>query len=61
MTFLEQALMIIIGLVFVAGGGFIARCALDAKNLIETALFGLLGVGTGLFLIICAFAGPPSY
>lgn len=61
MTFLEQCLMVVIGLIMIAGGGFIARGALDSKNLIETALFGLIGVGTGLFLIICAFCGPPSY
>jgi hypothetical protein len=61
MTLLEQVLMIIVGLFFVAGGGFIARCALDSKNLIETAFFGLIGVGSGLFLIICALFGPPSY
>lgn len=61
MTLTEQILMVVIGIVFIAGGAFIARCALDSKNMMETAFFGLIGVGTGLFLIICAFFGPPSY
>lgn len=52
--------MFIVGVTFVAGGGYIAKSSLDAKNLMETALFGLLGVTIGLFLVICALCGPPS-
>jgi hypothetical protein len=57
---LDRVLMAAVGLTFLAGGGFIARCSLDAKNLIETALFGLLGVGIGIFLIVAALCGPPG-
>ena len=56
----ERILEFIVGVVFVLGGGFIAKNALDAKNMIETALFGLLGVSAGLFLLICCFLGPPG-
>ena len=52
--------MFTIGLTFVTGGGYIAKSSLDAKNLMETALFGLLGVTVGLFLLICSIVGPPS-
>lgn len=52
--------MVLVGLVFITGGGLIAKNSLDAKNLIETALFGLLGVSAGLFLVICALVGPPG-
>lgn len=58
--FIERLLMFIVGVTFVAGGGYIAKSSLDAKNLMETALFGLLGVTIGLFLVICALCGPPS-
>jgi hypothetical protein len=57
---LDRFLMATVGLTFLLGGGFITRCALDAKNLIETALFGLLGVGIGVFLIVSALCGPPG-
>ncbi|HEY9790800.1 MAG TPA: hypothetical protein V6D22_10400 [Candidatus Obscuribacterales bacterium] len=58
--FLDRFLMAVVGLTFIAGGGFIAKNSLEAKNLIETALFGLLGVGIGIFLIISAVCGPPG-
>jgi hypothetical protein len=57
---LERVLMFVTGITFIVGGGFIAKSSLEAKNLIETALFGLLGVGMGIFLVICAFCGPPD-
>lgn len=57
---LDRILYLIIGLAFLSGGGYIAKSSLDAKNMIESALFGLLGVGTGIFLIICALIGPPE-
>lgn len=55
---IERLLMFIVGVTFVAGGGFIAKSSLDAKNLMETAMFGLLGLMAGLFLIITAICGP---
>lgn len=60
MEIAEKILQFVVGLVFVLGGGFIARNALDAKNMIEAALFGLLGVSVGLFLLICVFLGAPG-
>jgi uncharacterized membrane protein len=56
----DRILMVIVGVTFIAGGGFIAKNSLDAKNLIETALFGLLGVGVGIFLLIAGFFGAPG-
>lgn len=61
MTPLEQVLMVIIGVAFIVGGAVIAKGSIDSKNLIEVAIFGLLGVGSGLFLIITAICGPPTY
>lgn len=60
MEFIEKVLQFIVGVVFVLGGGFIAKNSLDAKNMIESALFGLLGVSVGLFLIIVVFLGAPG-
>lgn len=53
--------MATVGLTFVGGGAYIAKSSLEAKNLIETAIFGLLGVAVGLFLIITSIVGPPGY
>lgn len=58
---LDTVLDVIIGLVFVAGGSYLAYCSIGAKNMIESAMFGLMGVAIGLFLIATAFFGPPSY
>lgn len=60
MEILEKVLQFIIGIVFVFGGGYIAKSSLDAKNMIEAALFGLLGVMVGFFLIMVVFCGAPS-
>ncbi|MBX9689432.1 MAG: hypothetical protein K2X27_22170 [Candidatus Obscuribacterales bacterium] len=60
MDILQNILQLIVGVVFVLGGAYIARCALDAKNMIEAALFGMLGVSVGLFLIICVICGAPG-
>ncbi|MBY0549940.1 MAG: hypothetical protein K2W95_21885 [Candidatus Obscuribacterales bacterium] len=57
---MERFLMLTIGLAFVGGGTYIAKSSLDAKNLMECALFGLLGVTAGLFLVISAVVGPPT-
>lgn len=56
----ERFLMFTIGITFVTGGTYIAKSSLDAKNLMECALFGLLGVTAGLFLVISAVTGPPA-
>jgi hypothetical protein len=58
---LDAVLEVVIGLVFVGGGSYLAYCAIGAKNMIESAMFGLMGVAIGLFLIATAFFGPPSY
>jgi hypothetical protein len=58
---LDGILMFIVGLVFVLGGSYLSYCALGAKNMIEAAMFGLMGVAIGLFLIATTFFGPPSY
>lgn len=60
MEIAEKILQLIIGVVFILGGGYIARASLDAKNMIESALFGLLGVTVGLFLVIVVFCGAPG-
>ena len=58
--FIERLLMFIVGVTFICGGGMIARGALESKNLIDTSLFGLLGIGVGIFLVISAICGPPG-
>jgi hypothetical protein len=57
---IDRIMMFLVGVTFIGGGAFIAKNSLDAKNLIETALFGLLGVGVGIFLLISACFGPPG-
>jgi hypothetical protein len=57
----EKILMTLVGIMFIIGGGNIAKCSLEAKNLIQTAIFGMIGVAVGLFLVITAICGPPSY
>jgi hypothetical protein len=58
---LDSVLMVVVGVVFVAGGAYLSYCSLGAKNMIESAMFGLMGVTVGLFLIATAFFGPPNY
>jgi hypothetical protein len=58
---MDRVLMALVGITFVAGGTYISKCSLDAKNMMESAMFGLMGVGIGLFLLVCAFVGPPNY
>lgn len=52
--------MLIVGVTFIGGGLYIAKSSLDSKNLVETALFGLLGLGTGIFLVVAAICGAPD-
>ena len=58
---LESIIMFIVGSVFVYGGTVICRQAFeDAKNVLESTIFGLGIVGVGLALCIWAFTGPPG-
>ena len=58
---LESILMFVIGAVFVYGGGVICIQAFeDAKNVLESCIFGLCILGVGLALVIWAFTGPPG-
>lgn len=52
--------MFIVGAIFVGGGLTFVKGAFGAKNLIESALFGLVGVAAGLFLCIVAITGAPD-
>lgn len=56
---MSRVLMFLVGITFVGGGTYIAKSSLEAKNMLESAMFGLMGVAIGLFLLICAIAGPP--
>ncbi|HEY9785811.1 MAG TPA: hypothetical protein V6D17_10445 [Candidatus Obscuribacterales bacterium] len=55
-----RILSFILGLVFIGGGLIFVKQALDSKNLIESVLFALMGVMTGLFLCVTAVMGPPG-
>lgn len=57
---IDRLLMFGVGITFLGGGLWIAKSALDSKNLMETSLFGLMVVATGLFLIVSSIAGPPD-
>jgi hypothetical protein len=57
---MDRVVMFFIGAVFIGGGLVFIKGAFDAKNLIESALFGLLGVATGIFLCVVAIAGAPD-
>jgi hypothetical protein len=50
----------VLGLTFIGGGLIFVKQSLDAKNLIESVLFSLMGVMAGLFLIVTAIMGPPD-
>lgn len=57
----ESIIMFIVGSIFVFGGSVICRDAFeDAKNVLESTVFGLCIVGLGLALCIWAFTGPPG-
>jgi hypothetical protein len=49
-----------VGITFIAGGLIFVKQSLEAKNLIESVLFSLMGVMAGLFLIVTAVMGPPD-
>ena len=55
-----RVLSLIIGITFITGGGVILKGSMDARNLPDTAFFGLFGIGIGIFLVIVAILGPPD-
>lgn len=60
MDFFTRILEFVLGLVFIVGGLIFIKQSLEAKNLIESALFSLMGVMLGLFLCVTAIMGPPG-
>jgi hypothetical protein len=50
----------VLGLTFLGGGLIFVKQSLEAKNLIESVLFSLMGVMAGLFLIVTSIMGPPD-
>lgn len=58
---IESVIMFIVGSVFVAGGAVICKQAFeDAKNVLESTIFGVGIVGVGLALCIWSITGPPG-
>jgi hypothetical protein len=58
---LERILLLIIGLIFMGGGGVLTKQGFDdAKNVFETLIFGMLIMTMGFLLCIWTFAGPPD-
>ena len=55
-----RVLLFVVGAIFVGAGGKFVKDSMGAKDLIESSLFGLLGVLVGLFLLGIAFFGPPG-
>ncbi|MBA3858646.1 MAG: hypothetical protein C0507_17200 [Cyanobacteria bacterium PR.3.49] len=58
--FASRIMCFVLGLTFLGGGLIFVKQSLDAKNLIESVLFSLMGVMAGLFLIVTAIMGPPD-
>jgi len=60
-TFFLRLMMFLLGAVFFGGGAVFCKQAFeDSKNLFESVAFSLMGVATGLVLIVWAFVGPPG-
>ncbi|HEY9773419.1 MAG TPA: hypothetical protein V6C81_06380 [Planktothrix sp.] len=58
---LERVMMFIVGAVFLGGGLIFVKQAFDdSKNVIESVLFALMGVGTGIWLCLWALMGIPE-
>jgi hypothetical protein len=58
---IERILMFIVGSVFLGGGlVFVKQSLDDAKNVVESVLFALMGVATGLWLCFWALFGIPE-
>lgn len=56
-----RIMMFIVGSVFLGGGLLFVKQSLDdSKNVIESVLFALMGVMTGLLLCFWAVAGIPE-
>lgn len=56
-----RIMMFIVGSVFLGGGLLFVKQSLDdSKNVIESVLFSLMGVMTGLLLCFWAIAGIPE-
>ena len=57
----EKILLLIIGLVFVGGGGILTKQGFEeAKNVFETIIFGVLIAAVGILLCVWAIGGPPD-
>ncbi len=60
MDIATRIMCFVLGLTFITGGLIFVKQSLDAKNLIESVLFSLMGVMAGLFLIVTSIMGPPD-
>lgn len=58
--FLLRILLFVVGAIFAGAGGRFVIDSMEAKDLIESTLFGLFGILIGLFLIGVAIFGPPG-
>ena len=59
--FLERLMMFIVGSVFLGGGlVFVKQAFDDSKNVIESVMFALMGVGTGIWLCLWSIMGIPE-
>ncbi len=57
----ESIIMFVMGAIFVYGGAALTYQAFDdAKNVLESSIFGLGIVAVGLTLIVWSFTGPPG-
>jgi len=57
----ESIIMFVVGVVFVFGGSVICKQAFeDAKNVLESTVFGLGIVAVGLLLCVWSIFGPPG-
>lgn len=56
----ERILLFLVGAIFLGAGGKFIIDSMDAKDLIESTLFGAMGVAIGLFLVVMAFVLQPG-
>lgn len=60
-TVILRILLFIVGTIFLVGGVVFVKQAFDgAKNMIQSVLFSLMGVMTGLLLLYWAIGGIPD-
>ncbi len=57
---LLRVLLFVVGGIFIGAGARFIKDSMEAKDLIESTLFALLGVVIGLFLVGVALVGPPG-